>query len=259
VIIKADALQIAVIRTSTMTGDTSKPMSGATAPAADLIQSLDATGFTVGRDARVNASGTTYHWIAFKAGAGVLRVGSYAGNGGSQSITGLGFSPEYAITLSGGAHRAIQRFSGMTSSFRFDSATGTAGGINSLDADGFSVGNANEANRSGTTYHYVAFNAVAGSIDVASYSGTGGDDRNIAGVGFQPHYLAIRANDTATARPGQHRPASLGGSSSLFYAAVATTTNGIQALQSDGFQVGTDAAVNTSGVTYHYAAFKNAP
>ena len=31
----------------------------------------------------------------------------------------------------------------------------------------------------------------------------------------------------------------------------------MQALQSDGFQVGTDGAVNANGVAYHYIAFKN--
>ena len=67
----------------------------------------------------------------------------------------------------------------------------------------------------------------------------------------------IRANDTATSRQGHQRSASLAGGSSQFWAGVANTTNGIQLLQADGFQVGSDASVNGSSPTFHYLAFKN--
>jgi hypothetical protein len=260
VIVKADTAQIAIARTSSMSGDASKPMAGATGLVADRIQSLTASGFTVGTNAQVNANGTIYRWVAFKSGCGTLEVGSYAGNGGaSQAITGAGFQPELAMLMPGAANRSTQRYSGMTTTFRFDGGTGIANVVNSLDADGFTVGNAPEANTNGTTYHYVAFNDVAGSVVKSNYIGNGVDNRNIGGVGFQPDYVMIRANDTATARSGQHLPASLSGGNSLFWANTANTNNGIQALQAGGFQVGTDASVNAgpSGPTYHYIAFKN--
>ena len=38
---------------------------------------------------------------------------------------------------------------------------------------------------------------------------------------------------------------------------MANTNNGIQALQANGFQLGTDASVNASGPTYHYIAVRN--
>ena len=161
------------------------------------------------------------------------------------------------MVMSAGAARSMQRYSGMTTSFRFDAATGLANVVNSLDADGFSVGNTAEANTNGTVYHYVAVNEVAGAIKKGSYTGNASDDRNITGVGFQPDYLMIRANDTATARSGHQRPASLAGGSSQFWANVANTANGIQLLQADGFQVGTDASVNGASPTFHYLAFKN--
>jgi hypothetical protein len=152
VIVKADTLQVGAARTSSMTGDNAKPLIGATGLTANLIQSLTATGFTLGTSAAVNASGTTYRWIAFKAGTGALKVNSYTGNGTSQSIAGAGFSPEYAIVMSADVDWAIQRFSGMSTTFRFD-GTGVASAISSLDPDGFSVGSAAEANVSGRTYH----------------------------------------------------------------------------------------------------------
>lgn len=114
-----------------------------------------------------------------------------------------------------------------------------------------------EANTNGTTYHYVAFNEAAGGIKKGSYTGNNVDDRNLTGVGFEPGYLMIRANDTATARNGHHRPVSLFGGSSQFWGDIVNSTDGIQALQSDGFQVGTDTSVKASGPTYHYMAFRN--
>ncbi len=112
VIVKGNTAQTAAIRTSTMSGDVSKPMAGATAQLADVIQSLDADGFTVGLNARVNSADIGYEWMAFRAQEGLLRVGSYTGNGTSQSVTGLGFSPEYAAVFSAGANNAVQRYSG---------------------------------------------------------------------------------------------------------------------------------------------------
>jgi hypothetical protein len=260
VIVKGNANQVAVIRTSTMTGDASKPMSGATGLVADRIQALQADGFQVGANSAVNANGTAYYWIALKAAAAELRVGTYTGNGTSQSVGGLGFSPEYVATLSAGANQAIMRFQGMTRAFRFDStnpAGGTTTGITSLDANGFSVGADAQANANGTTYHYLAFNEVAGRIDTGSYTGNNTDNRNVTGVGFQPGYALIRANDTGTGRLGVHRPSSLGGDSSLRFNNTANAANQIQALQADGFQLGNNSDVNANGVTYHHLAIKS--
>jgi len=260
VFVKADTAgtEVAVARTSSMSGDATKSMFGAYALAPDGIQSLTAAGFTIGAATQVNQAGTTYRWAAFKSGCGTLTVGSYAGNGAAtQTINGLGFQPELVMLMSAAADYPMQRFSGMTRSFRFQAHTGSANVVNSLDATGFTVGNAAEANANGTTYHYVAFNDVAGSVNKGSYTGNGADNRNLATVGFQPDYMMIRANDTGTARAGHHRPASLGGGSSQFWSNAANTNNGIQALQANGFQVGTDTSVNANGPTYHYIALRN--
>lgn len=257
VIVKGDTGQTAVMRTSTMAGDSSKPLWGATALSADMIQSLDADGFTLGRNGRVNTDGTKYYWQAFKADPSVLKVGTYTGNGSaSQSVTGTGFSPEYAAVLPATAQRANHRFSGMTRGFQFDGDTGTTTRVTSLDADGFGVGNSAEVNSSGATYHYVAFNEVAGRVKKGSYAGTGAN-QNVTGVGFSPAYVMGRANDTSTSRPGNHRAASVPGSQSLLYSATANTTTGITSLLADGFSVGTNAVANANRPTYHYLAYKN--
>ena len=244
-------------RSSSMTGDVSKPMGSATAFAADHIQSLTATGFTIGTNNRVNRNNRDYHWVAFMANSQAMRVGTYNGNGTSQSPTGFGFSPEAVILMGNNNARAVTRMSGMTRSFGFDNTTGVTTAVTSLDADGFSVGNGAEANTNGVAYHYVAFNDFANSIDVASYTGNNTDNTNISTVGFQPAFVLVRANDTATGRRANWRPSSLAGDSTLLFTGTAAGNNRIQALQANGFQLGTSTDVNANTVTYHYLAVRS--
>ena len=256
VIVKSDDNSgVAEMRTSTMPSDTTKPLSGATALTANLIQSLDANGFTLGNDNAVNRNARAYHWVAFKTFSGDMSVGTYTGNGTSQSVAGLGFSPEYVMMLPANNQRATQRMSGMTATYQFDADAGIATGITSLDSNGFSVGNNAKVNSSGITYHYVAFNEDVDEMDTASYSGTGAG-HSITGVGFQPAYVIVRANAN---RDGAHRPSAVTGTGSQLFTNTANESAGITALQSDGFQVGTSNTVNVNGTTYDYVAFKDKP
>jgi len=244
-------------RSSSMAGDVSKPMGSLTAFQADHIQSLTANGFTIGTNNRVNRSGRTFHWTAFKANSQAMRVGNYTGNGTTQSFTGFGFSPELVILMGNNAQRAASRFSGMSRTFGFDASTGVTTGVTALGADGFTVGAAAEANANTVAYSYVAFNDVANSIDVASYAGNNTDSRNVATVGFTPEFLMVRADDTATGRSANWRPSSLAGDNTLLFTATAMGNNRIQALQANGFQLGTSTDVNASAVTYHYLAVRS--
>jgi hypothetical protein len=256
VIVKSDDNSgVGVMRTSTMSGDNTKLLSGGTALTADLIQSLDSNGFTIGTANAVNRSGRSYTWVAFKSYPGHMSLGTYTGNGTSQSVTGLGLSPEYVMMLPANNQRATQRMSGMTATYQFDADGGIATGITSLDSNGFSVGNNNKVNGSGVTYHYVAFNEDVDEMDTASYTGTGAS-HSVTGVGFQPAYVIVRANGN---REGAHRASALGGTSSQLFTATANETTGITALQSDGFQTGASNSVNASGTTYSYVAFKDKP
>lgn len=257
VIIKGNTGQVAVSRTSTMAGDGTKVLVGSTTFFADGIQSLDADGFTLGTDARVNQSGIAYYWISFKAAAGEMKVGSYTGNGTSQSLTGFGFSPEFVIVFSS-PKGAVHRSSLMTLTYFFNSEAGATNRITSFDADGFSVGDSSRVNSSGVTYHYVAWNEVAGKMKVGSYVGDGTDDRDIIGLGFRPTYVITRRQDYVTCcGESNHKSASTDPEAdvTLDFRADDNDTNEIQKLLDDGFQVGTDCQVNLSGKTYYWIAF----
>ncbi len=263
VIIKGNTAQTAVIRTSTMSGDAAKPMTGATALTADLIESFwggaGYGAFTVGGNARVNSNAIDYNWVAFKQAAKRMKVGSYTGNGGaSQAITGVGFSPEFVVVMSAGAAEAVFRSSSDTETFDFALSGGSATLITVLGADGFTLGsNDARVNASSTTYHYIAWNEVPGTIDVGTYTGDGVNDRNVTDPGFKPEYVLIKA-DTTTNSNAVHHPASLGDTTdtSLYSSANANAADRIEELREDGFQVGTAAEVNTNTVTYNFIAWR---
>ncbi len=264
VFVKANAGDSTVCRISTMVGDLSKPMVPNFPVGTNRIQSLDADGFTVGTLGQVNSDGTSYYWVAFKAAAGALDVGTYVGDSNdNRSIGGVGFQPDYVIIFgeTGDANgEAYQRFSSMVgdTSITFSTDGPTSNRIQAFEADGFQLGKFN-VNKSGVTYHYAAWKAIAGQMNVASYTGDGSDDRSISGVGFKPDYVIIK--DYTTGHHGFHRPASLAGDSTLWFTSRFNDTNLIQALEADGFQLGNAVAgsgsVNNSGDTYHWAAFFN--
>jgi hypothetical protein len=257
VMVKDTAATEGAARSSSIAGDLSKPMGSLTAFATDHIQSLTATGFTIGTNNRVNRNGRTYYWVAMKGYSQSMKVGTYNGNGTSQSIAGMGFQPELVILMGNNAQRAVSRSAGMSRTYGFDASTGVTTGVTSLDANGFSVGAAAEANANGIAYHYVAFNDMANSIDIASYTGNNADNRNIATVGFQPEFVMIRADDSATGRSENWHPSAFAGDNTLLFTATASSNNRIQALQANGFQLGTVADVNANTVSYHYLAIRS--
>jgi hypothetical protein len=257
VMVKDTAATEGAARSSSMAGDVSKPMGSLTAFAADHIQSLTATGFTIGTNNRVNRNGRTYHWAAFKANSQAMKVGTYTGNGTTQAITGVGFQPELVMLMGNNAQRAAARYAGAARTYGFDASTGVTTGVTAFGADGFSVGAAAETNANGVAYHYVAFNDFANSIDVGSYAGNNTDNRSVATPAFQPDFVMVRADDTATGRSANWHPSSLAGDNTLLFTATASGTNRIQALNATGFQVGTSTDINANTVTYDYLAVRS--
>ena len=254
VIIKADsAIARAVIRTATM--GLTKEMTGAAAAAAGYVLSLDTNGFTVSGNARVNQAGVTYHWIAFETVSGESRLASYTGNGiDNRSITGLGFTPAYVITIPESTSPAYHRSSLMLESYSFDSTTGQPNHIQAMVADGFQIGDDGDVNRNGFVYHYVAWRAVPGRMAVGSYIGLENDNRAITGVGFRPAYVVVKADDNWSAA---HKPVSTGPATddTLLFNLNASQADNIQALQADGFQVGRQERVNSAGRSVFWMAW----
>ncbi len=255
VLVKGDSASMrAVARTPTLAA--TKEMTGPLAAVAGLITSLDADGFSLGADARVNQAGIQYHWVAIRAVAGESAVGSYVGNGAaSQSVLGLAFAPAYVLVLPLGPNPAYQRSSAMAGglSLDFDLSAGDTDRIQALLGAGFQVGPHADVNAAGQSYHYVAWKATAGRLAVGAYSGDGGDNRSIAGAGFRPELVIAKR---AGASGAVLKTASTGAAvdRTLPFGPAGSHPDGLQALEAGGFQVGTDPRVNQAGETYYWTA-----
>jgi hypothetical protein len=122
--------------------------------------------------------------------------------------------------------------------------------VQSINADGFTIGADLQVNNSGQTFYWVAMKSGTG-MAVGTYTGNGLDDRSISGVGFQPEWVMTLGDG----EDSWFRPSLLAGDASFAIDGSGTYTNRIQALQADGFQVGSNVNVNKAATVYHYIAF----
>ncbi|MCS7002746.1 MAG: hypothetical protein NZ518_07855, partial [Dehalococcoidia bacterium] len=131
-------------------------------------------------------------------------------------------------------------------------------------SDGFQLGSDNDINRSGRTYHWIAFKRNDYPVAVpslamrsGSYTGNGLSGRQITGVGFQPDVVMIKSEGAHTA---VIRTSTM--NNDLAKEMVGTNAfvnNRIIAMHADGFTLGADSQVNGSGVTYYWVAIRAAP
>lgn len=228
------------------------------------ISSLDSDGFTVTltTDAdpnrgRTNDVGITYYWYAF--GGNDVETGTYVGTGASpHTIAGVSFPPVMVWILRLDGYFPVHRTSIMgVRDYDFGSDSGATNRIQSLDADGFTLGAGGgpfdtDVNESGITYHYIAFKASS-SLAFGSYAGDGSDNRNLPVIplSFNPDLVQIRAD---AGQSPIFRVKSLPGDASFFYDGGLNDPNLIQSLTSVAgqFQIGTEAEVNHPAIPIYY-------
>ena len=122
-------------------------------------------GFQLGSATNVNDNGQTYIYIAFGSDASAapalansFNISLWTGNGSSQSISGLGFSPNWVWgkeRSNTSSNELLDTIRGATNyiSTNLTNAQGTSGqGLQSFNADGFTVGNDGAWNQNGETY-----------------------------------------------------------------------------------------------------------
>ena len=262
VIVMPHSAQYAVFRPDTLVGDATlsfDDVPGGAQP--NQIKALRPDGFQVGTHPSVNASGVTYYYIGMQKLAGELTTGSYVGNGVAGTQILVGFQPNLVITRGQGVTDAVGRSSTIVGdlSFKMSSSSLSPNYIQALAQGGtnsFTIGSSSKVNTSGVTYHWQAWKVAPDSFNLGTYTGNGLDNRDIAGVGFQPEIVFIANNTSGTARPVIRTNAMVGDASRRLHN-VALELNRIQGIQPDGFQVGTAAEVNSGTITYHWMAWKN--
>ena len=257
VLIKRSGASNGVIRSSTVAGNLTKDVFASAAMFAGGILSLGADGFTVGPDARVNTAANTYFYLALQAAASDLKVGTYIGDGiDDRNITGVGFQPDVVIVYQEASFFPVWRSSDVPGDLTLTFGTNAPADnrIQMFQADGFQVGNATTVNANLVTHHYIAVKKAAGLLNTLTYAGNATDNRDLTGLGFLPDFVTIRGGGTTTVQGAVRYGAEVGDNSMVWDSAEGV--NRIQALQADGFQIGTSTAVNVSGVTYYAFALK---
>jgi hypothetical protein len=186
----------------------------------------------------------------------------YTGTNATQSITGLGFSPDLAWiksrseadqnVLCDAVRGASNRlFSNLTNAEQ-------AGGLVSLDSSGFTLGNASTSqslNNSGTTYVAWCWDESATpGFDIVTYTGNGTAGRTIShNLGVAPSLIIAKGRTNADNWPVGH--ASRGWDRHLLLnstaaEAVTNTTWNNTAPTSSVFTVGSDSRINQNTITY---------
>ena len=221
---------------------------------------LGSDGFSIGISASLNTPGIRYIWIAFQGSdctsTGSFCVGTYQGNQASPRDFNIGFTPDLVIVKSSANTPATFTTSIMasTESLPFSNvALYTNSLYTSIIANGFRSGSMNNA--VGQTFNYIAFRGSSSFLRFGTYTGNATDNRNIIiEAGFSPDLVIVKAH-TAQQSVLNIRE-SYGDSSSFIAANTANLVDAIQNLNSDGFQVGLNAVVNSTSVVYHYLAFR---
>ena len=204
-----------------------------------------------------------------------------SGNGGTQSLTGVGFQPDFTWIKSRSRvdpHSLTDSVRGLSS--QLDSSlqsvqTTHSDAITSFDSDGFSLGSQADVNRSGTTFAswnwlaggsqgssntagsinttYTSANTTAG-FSISTYTGNGTSGATVGhGLGAVPEIIWVKALTGSNNWACYH--VSIGATKYFRLntnnaAATSTSRWNDTAPTSSVFSIGNDGEVNTNGVPY---------
>ena len=207
----------------------------------------------------------------------------YAGNGSTQSITGVGFQPDWVWVKcrnNGKHHSVYDSVRGATKylymNLNYAEVT-DSNSLTSFDSDGFSVGTFGDVNASfnfsswnwkangtsttnpsgGTITTTASVNTTAG-FSVFTYTGNGSAAHIAHGLGVAPTVVIIKVRSTTdhwfVKHPGiaSNEYLYLNGDSAKVSGANAWSATNPDATK---IYIGTDGGVNASGVTYVCYAF----
>jgi hypothetical protein len=208
-----------------------------------------------------------------------MDVALYTGNGGTQSITGLAFSPDLLwikARSAGYSHLLADSVRGPLYTLQSDgtSAEQSYGCINSFDSAGFTVdldgtigannngttfvgwcwdaGTSTVSNTQGSITSQVRANATAG-FSVVTYTGTGSTASVGHGLGIAPAFYITKRRDSSSFGNWTVYHSSVGTQAlelNSTGAAFSDSTRWPSAATSTVFNIGSNGNVNTSSGTY---------
>jgi hypothetical protein len=200
----------------------------------------------------------------FAAGTGLYRqrIVQYTGNGGYQTIAGVGFGSQVILIKrvspptanESGVLRLAN--SGGTWSRRLDQVV-DAIAIMAITADGFTLGPSTWANASGAVYEALCLqdggaHSAGFFLGAGTYVGTSDDNRAIViPENFQPDFALIGSSSIFVMRTRE-----MTGDFSLLVNPSAGVADRLQAFTANGFQVGTAVEVNGINEVYSWIALR---
>ena len=265
---------------------------GAASSVAGTLTSFNSNGYSIGSAANANGSGETYVGWQWKAnGTGVsntsgsitstvsanitakFSVVTYVGTGAAATVGhGLGAVPSMIIVKgrsTAGDPWAVYHSSLANTQYLYLNTTAAvATGVNLWNSTTptssvFSIGSAQDTNRSAGTLVAYVFAAVAGYSAFGSYTGNGSTDGPFVFLGFMPRFLMVKRTDGVSNwnMADSMRPAYnpedkilLANSNSVELSSYPVD------FTSNGFKVrNTEGGYNTNGGTYIYMAFAENP
>ena len=124
----------------------------------------------------------------------------YTGNGGTQSITGVGFTQDFTWIKSRSTaqnHYAFDTVRGaqkqLYPSTNSSEDTGQSNGLNAFTSDGFNLGTEVGVNGNGATFASWNWKKVAGVFDIQTYAGNNSGSRTIAhNLGVVPSLIIVK-------------------------------------------------------------------
>jgi hypothetical protein len=202
-----------------------------------------------------------------------------SGNGGTQSLTGVGFKPDFTWIKSRSRvdpHSITDIVRGVAS--QLDSSLNSAptthsDAITSFNSDGFSLGSQADVNRSGTTFAswnwlaggsqgssntdgsinttYTSVNTTAG-FSISQYTGTGSNATVGHGLGVAPKMIIVKCISQTDAWGVYHSSVGAGKYLKLNETSAESTATTVfpTAQTSSIFYLGDSGLVNGSGRTY---------
>lgn len=194
-----------------------------------------------------------------------IRTGTYTGTGAYQEITGLGFRPDFVLTMASTSQHCVWKGSHTpnTSSIYAGASLvdpSSSNTIMGLTSDGFTIGTSDVVNQPTFGFYYIAIQGSPQTFATGDYIGNNADNRNFTDIqkmDFTPFFTLIGGNG---ALGRIYRCSGFNsGDSSLVVGSGGNIANGIQDQIANGFQVGTGSTVNTSGTLYHYMCLANVP
>ena len=256
IIVQGDGADGGWAYTSTMGTDV-KLLGTNSALSSDYISSIDVGGFTV--KTAGNVDGDTYYFLAFDDADGAIDVGSIVGSASTQDID-VGYEPQnvwvfgdrgnyadYSIFMFGNDDANPYQFT------TTDPQPGFAKIVEpNMNADGFTLAANGDGTATGTTYHYVTFDA---SADVANGSYVGNETaRSIdvsGGAAWAPDFMFTKASNNYE----MLFKTSLMPSGTAWQFDGTARSGSVLDLTTTGFDLGTDVRSNANSQTNYYSAY----